>query len=173
MFCRSNFCFAAAFSFCRGFFSLPWVFSFCRGFFVLPCLFYFPITFKFCRDFFVLPWLFYFAVNFSFCSSYFVLPWFLLCHGFLFCRGFLVLLWHLWATVSFTIERNLKSAYKAKTIDQLFWKFAEEMPEGHVKGALKVLTNNMQHRIIPLNVETILKLKMKHPLKVFQMFVEW
>ena len=64
---------------------------------------------------------------------------------------------------SLTIQINFKSVYKAKTIDQISRKFAEEMQEFNVNGALKLLTNNMQHRILPLNEETILKPKMKHP----------
>ena len=37
------------------------------------------------------------------------------------------------------------------------------MQKGNVKGALKLRTNNMQHRILSLNEETIQKLKLKHP----------
>ena len=36
------------------------------------------------------------------------------------------------------------------------------MQKGNVNGALKLLTDNMDHRILPLNDETISKLKMKH-----------
>ena len=32
-----------------------------------------------------------------------------------------------------------------------------------MNGALKLLTNNMNHRVFPLNDDTIPKLKMKHP----------
>ena len=41
--------------------------------------------------------------------------------------------------------------------------FVEEMQKGNVNGALKLLTDNMDHRILPLNDDTISKLKMKHP----------
>ena len=39
----------------------------------------------------------------------------------------------------------------------------EEMQKGNVNGALKLLTDNMDHRILPLNDDTISKPKMKHP----------
>ena len=52
---------------------------------------------------------------------------------------------------------------KAKTTDQIFRKFAEGMQKGNVNRILKLLTNNMQHGILPLIEETILTLKMKHP----------
>ena len=62
-----------------------------------------------------------------------------------------------------TIQRNLKSVYKAKKIDQISGKFAEETQNDNVNGTLKLLTNNIQHGFPPLNEEKILKLKMKHP----------
>ena len=62
-----------------------------------------------------------------------------------------------------TIQRNLKSVYKAKKIDQISGKFLEEMQKGNVNGTLKLLTNKMQHGFPPLNDGRILKLKMKHP----------
>ena len=39
----------------------------------------------------------------------------------------------------------------------------ERWENGNANGALKLLTTNVQHRILSLNEETILKLKMKHP----------
>ena len=62
-----------------------------------------------------------------------------------------------------TIQRNSKSLYKVKTTDQISIKFAEEMQKCNVNGVLKLLANNMQYRSLPLNEETFLKLKMKHP----------
>ena len=38
----------------------------------------------------------------------------------------------------------------------------EEMQKGNVNGALKLLTNNIQDGIVPLNEGTILKLQVKH-----------
>ena len=37
------------------------------------------------------------------------------------------------------------------------------MQKGNVNGALKLLTDNMDHGILPVNDDTISKLKMKHP----------
>ena len=37
------------------------------------------------------------------------------------------------------------------------------MQKGNVNGALKLLTDNMDHGILPLNDDTISKVKMKHP----------
>ena len=37
------------------------------------------------------------------------------------------------------------------------------MQKGNLNGTLKLLTDNMQHEIRPLNEETILKLKIKLP----------
>ena len=62
-----------------------------------------------------------------------------------------------------TIRRNLKSSVKgSKTVAQISKKSVEEMQKGNVNGALKLLTNNMDHEILPLNDDTISKLKMKH-----------
>ena len=66
--------------------------------------------------------------------------------------------------VGLTIQRNLKSSVKgSKTVAQISKKSVEEMQKGNVNGALKLLTNNMDHEILPLNDDTISKLKMKHP----------
>ena len=64
---------------------------------------------------------------------------------------------------SLTIQRILKSVYKAKYLDQIFRKYIEDMQKGNLNGTLKLLTDNMQHEIRPLNEETILKLKIKLP----------
>lgn len=40
---------------------------------------------------------------------------------------------------SLTIQGNLESVYKAKTIDQISTKFAEEMQKSNINGALKLL----------------------------------
>ena len=62
-----------------------------------------------------------------------------------------------------TIQDGLKSLSKPKTIGELSKKFAEQMQKGNVNGAIKLLTNNMQNGILPLNKETIALLKQKHP----------
>ena len=63
---------------------------------------------------------------------------------------------------SLMIQRNLKSVKGSKTVAQIFKKFVEEMQKGNVNGALKLLTDNMDHGILPLNDDSISKLKMKH-----------
>ena len=63
---------------------------------------------------------------------------------------------------SLTIQKNLKSVQQVKTIAQISKKCSIEMQKGNVNGALKLLTNNM-HGILPLNDDTISKLRMKHP----------
>ena len=37
-----------------------------------------------------------------------------------------------------------------------------EMQKGNVNGAMKILTNNMQNGVLPLNKETISCLRQKH-----------
>ena len=64
---------------------------------------------------------------------------------------------------SLTIQKNLKSVKGSKTVVQISKSFVEEMQKGNVNGSLKLLTDNMDHGILPLNDDTISKLKMKHP----------
>ena len=46
---------------------------------------------------------------------------------------------------------------------QISKKFVEEIQKENVNGASKLLTDNMDHEILPLNDDTISKLKMKRP----------
>ena len=62
-----------------------------------------------------------------------------------------------------TIQRSLKSSTNNKNISKISEKFAIEMQKGNINGALKLLTNNMQNGILPLNDKTIAALRMKHP----------
>ena len=64
---------------------------------------------------------------------------------------------------SLTIQRNLKSVKGLKAVVQISKKFVEEIQKENVNGASKLLTDNMDHEILPLNDDTISKLKMKHP----------
>ena len=41
--------------------------------------------------------------------------------------------------------------------------FRDQMQKGNVNGAIKLLTNNMQGGVLPLNEETINLLRQKHP----------
>ena len=64
---------------------------------------------------------------------------------------------------SLTIQRNLKSVKGSKTVAQISKKLVGEPQKVNVNGALKLLTDNIDHGILPLNDDTISKLKMKHP----------
>ena len=43
----------------------------------------------------------------------------------------------------------------SKAVSQISKKFLEEMQKGNVNGALKLLTDNMNHGIVLLNDDTI------------------
>ena len=62
-----------------------------------------------------------------------------------------------------TIQCDLKTLNKKKTIAEISKKFAEQMQKGNINAAIKLLTNNMQNGILPLNDETLSQLKQKHP----------
>ena len=64
---------------------------------------------------------------------------------------------------SLAIQKNLESVKGSKTMVQISKTFVEEMQKGNFNGALKLLTDNMDHGILPLNDESISKIKMKHP----------
>ena len=62
-----------------------------------------------------------------------------------------------------TIQDNLPSLNKPKTIGEISKQFAECMHKGNINGAMKILTNNMQNGILPLNENTLKLLQQKHP----------
>ena len=62
-----------------------------------------------------------------------------------------------------TIQQSLKSISSTKTIAAISKRFAEQMQKGNVNGAIKLLSNNMQNGILPLNDTTLNQLKLKHP----------
>ena len=66
---------------------------------------------------------------------------------------------------SLTIQKNLKSVKGSKTMAQISKTFVEKgnLQKGNLNGALKLLTDNMDHGILPSNDESISKIKMKHP----------
>ena len=64
---------------------------------------------------------------------------------------------------SLKILRNLKYVKGSKSVAHISKIFVEEMQNGNVNGVLKLLIDNMDHGIFSLNVDTISKLKMKHP----------
>ena len=63
-----------------------------------------------------------------------------------------------------TIQDGLSSITKPKTIGEISKRFAELMQKGNVNGAIKILTNNMESGILPLNEKTLKLLKQKHPI---------
>ena len=55
---------------------------------------------------------------------------------------------------SLTIQRNLKSVKESKTVAPISKESVEEIQKGIGNGALKLLTDNMDHVILPLNDDT-------------------
>ena len=64
-----------------------------------------------------------------------------------------------------TIQKLLTSAQKPSTIAEISRKFKQLMQKGNISAALKLLTNNMGHGILPLDQKTISQLVLKHPQK--------
>ena len=62
-----------------------------------------------------------------------------------------------------TIQDNLKTYEFTSDICRLSKQFRDRMQKGDINGALRLLTNNMSNGIIPLNEDTLLLLKQKHP----------
>ena len=62
-----------------------------------------------------------------------------------------------------TIQKDLRDVIENKTLSEISRKFTTKMQKGNVNGAIKILTNNMQNGILPLNKETLNNLKLKHP----------
>ena len=63
-----------------------------------------------------------------------------------------------------SIQERLKSTNMRADIAQISKKFGILMGKGEVNAALKLLTNNMNNGILPLNDETLLLLEQKHPI---------
>ena len=62
-----------------------------------------------------------------------------------------------------TIQKGLKSLNNKRSIAKISKLFAEHMQKGNVNSAIKLLTNNMENGILPLNDQTLKLLKEKHP----------
>ena len=62
-----------------------------------------------------------------------------------------------------TIQGTLKSVNTRNTIGEISKKFVKKMQQGNINGAIKLLTNNMQNRVLPLNGKTLELLRQKHP----------
>ena len=61
------------------------------------------------------------------------------------------------------IQQNLKSSSRPKTIAEVSKRFLKEMQRGNINGAIKILTNNMENGILPINETTLQLLRQKHP----------
>ena len=62
-----------------------------------------------------------------------------------------------------TIQERMKINVKGMTIEKISLKFKNMMSKGNVKRVLKLLTENMSNRILPLNDEILEMLKQKYP----------
>ena len=62
------------------------------------------------------------------------------------------------------IQESFKtSSSKQDDITQISKRFLTEMQKGNINGAIKLLTNNMENGILPLNENTLELLRQKHP----------
>ena len=61
------------------------------------------------------------------------------------------------------IQKDLRSSNTPSTVAEMSKKFTREMRNGNVSNAMKLLTDNMQNGILPLNQKTLNQLKQKHP----------
>ena len=62
-----------------------------------------------------------------------------------------------------TIQSLLNSSKKALSTNEISKRFIEKMSKGNINGAIKLLSDNIQNGILPLNDETLKLLKQKHP----------
>ena len=64
---------------------------------------------------------------------------------------------------SATIQGILKSANTRNTIGEISKKFVKKLQQGNISGAIKLLKNNIQNGVLPLNEKTLELLRQKHP----------
>ena len=62
-----------------------------------------------------------------------------------------------------TIQKYLRPSNTPSTVAEISKKFTREMHKGNVTIAIKLLTDNMQKGILPLNQKTLSQLKQNHP----------
>ena len=62
-----------------------------------------------------------------------------------------------------TIQKRMKISEKGMNNEKISLKFKNMMSKSNVNGALKILTENMSNKILPLNDKTLKMLKQKHP----------
>ena len=63
-----------------------------------------------------------------------------------------------------TIQKGLKDSTKPKSITQLSKRFVEYMNKGNINSTIKLLSNNMENGVLPLNDTTLNLLKQKTPM---------
>ena len=62
-----------------------------------------------------------------------------------------------------TIQNDLRPSNTPSTVANISKKFTREKHKGNVTNAMKLLTDNMQNGILPLNQKTLNPSKQKHP----------
>ena len=62
-----------------------------------------------------------------------------------------------------TNQKDLRPSNTPSTVTEISKKFTREMHKGNVTNAMKLLADNMQNGILPLNQKTLNQLKQKHP----------
>ena len=62
-----------------------------------------------------------------------------------------------------TIQKGLRVSNTPSTIAEISKKFTREMRKGNINSAMKLLADNMQNGILPLNDQTLHQIKQKHP----------
>ena len=65
-----------------------------------------------------------------------------------------------------TIQDQLKASKKTMSTREISKRFIEKMSKGNINGAIKLLSDNMQNGILPLDDKTLELLKQKHPVGV-------
>ena len=62
-----------------------------------------------------------------------------------------------------SIQKDLRPSNTPSTVAEISKKFTREIHKRNVTNAMKLLTDNMQNEILPLNQKTLHQLKQKHP----------
>ena len=62
-----------------------------------------------------------------------------------------------------TIQNDLRPSNTPSTVANISKKFTREKHKGNVTNAMKLLIDNMQNGILPLNQKALNQLKQKHP----------
>ena len=60
-------------------------------------------------------------------------------------------------------QKDLRPSNTPSTVAEISKKFTREINKRNVTNAMRLLTDNMQNGIVPLNQKTVNQLKQKHP----------